>query len=388
MDIYTQKSRWKIYLVIAALLVVGVSLFYTIQLVKKIGKNERERVELWAKAIQKISSEEIDDPSFLLEVIANNNIPALIVDEKDHILDVVNLPDPTKKENKAFLQKTLGKMKAKNAPILISNEFFSLKVYYSNSFTLTLITYFPYLQFLLIGLLLFLGYLALNAARRAEQNLVWVGLAKETAHQLGTPISAILAWIEYMKPMAKESEELQMVVDELGKDVDRLGIVADRFSKIGAEPKLKTQDIYPIIVSSFGYMKTRAPRKVTINPPAQPTSEILVELNKPLFDWVLENLLRNALDAMEGKGDISSKVLILENTFILEISDTGKGIPGNRLKTIFEPGYSTKKRGWGLGLSLTKRIIENYHSGKIFVLNSKINEGSTFRIELPIKQSP
>lgn len=383
MDIYTQKSRWKIYLVVAALIIVGISLFYTIQLVNKIGKNERERVELWAKAIQKISSEEIEDPSFLLEVISNNNIPACIVDENDHILDVVNLPDPTQKKNKDFLQKTLKKMKSTNPPIPIVNDFFSLKVYYSNSFTLTLITYFPYLQFFLIGLLLFFGYLALNAARKAEQNLVWVGLAKETAHQLGTPISAILAWIEYMRPLAEEQEELQMVVDELGKDVDRLGIVADRFSKIGAEPKLTTQDIYPIITNSFSYMRTRAPRKVNITAPENNNKELLVSLNKPLFDWVLENLLRNALDAMEGRGEISGKIINSDSVFILEISDTGKGIPGNKMKTIFEPGYSTKKRGWGLGLSLTKRIIENYHSGKIFVLKSKINEGSTFRIELP-----
>nr|MBX2815056.1 HAMP domain-containing histidine kinase [Saprospiraceae bacterium] len=254
--------------------------------------------------------------------------------------------------------------------------------YYKNSRILTLLTYFPVVMLGLLAAFITLGYVGFNASRRSEQNQVWVGMAKETAHQLGTPISAILAWIEHLKLEENSPEKLE-IIGELSRDVDRLDLIADRFSKIGSEPLLEQKDIFAQLRETEHYMQRRAPRKVEFDFPDTNEEPIPVLINSHLFSWVLENLIRNALDAMEGKGRITAEVIDDGQQVGIELSDTGKGIPASKQKTVFQPGYTTKKRGWGLGLSLAKRIIENYHKGKIFVKKSEPNVGTTFSIRLP-----
>jgi signal transduction histidine kinase len=243
--------------------------------------------------------------------------------------------------------------------------------------------YFPFVQFVLIAAFVAFGYMGFSSARRAEQNRVWVGMAKETAHQLGTPISAIVAWIEHLKLIREPDEEVQEVVGELRNDVSRLELIADRFSKIGSAPKLEPINIYEELDQCRAYMQRRASRKTAFNFPPADSPEKLVYINSHLFDWVVENLLRNALDAMEGKGSITADIYDDQDYVYADFTDTGKGIPDSKFKTVFRPGYTTKKRGWGLGLSLAKRIIEEYHNGKIFVKRSEEGEGTTFTIQLP-----
>ena len=257
------------------------------------------------------------------------------------------------------------------------------KVYYKNSILLSLLKYFPLVQILLIVAFIAFGYFAFSSARRSEQNQVWAGMAKETAHQLGTPISAIIGWIEHLKTMWEEDEPTQEVLQELTNDVKRLDLIADRFSKIGSAPTLEPVNIYEQLEICRIYMQRRSPRKVVFNFPGTDQVEKIVHINRHLFDWVIENLLRNALDAMDGTGAIDCLVKHEKGFVVINISDTGEGIPPSKFKTVFQPGYSTKKRGWGLGLSLAKRIIESYHSGRIFVQESVLNKGTTFTIKLP-----
>ncbi|MEO0626926.1 MAG: HAMP domain-containing sensor histidine kinase, partial [Bacteroidota bacterium] len=256
-------------------------------------------------------------------------------------------------------------------------------IYLGRSEILAQLRYFPVWQILLIGTFILLGYLGINAARRAEQNRVWVGLAKETAHQLGTPISAIIGWLEHLKMNYEGQEDIEMVTEEMGKDVHRLEMVANRFSKIGADPDLKAVNIYEQLYTNYEYMAIRAPRKVSLHfPDPKELPAVEVQLNPLLFDWVIENLLRNAIDALEGKGEITAEVQLQPSQVIIQLNDTGKGIPAGKQKAVFEPGYTTKQRGWGLGLSLAKRIIEQYHKGKIYVAKSEVGVGTTFAIEL------
>ena len=244
------------------------------------------------------------------------------------------------------------------------------------------VQYFPIAQFALIGFFVGLGYYLFNAARRGEQNRVWAGMAKETAHQLGTPISAIIAWIEFLKESNTDRPEELEVIGELRNDVTRLELIADRFSKIGSEPELEKARLFDLTEEIKDYMKRRSPRKVIFDFPEEDKGQYAM-VNKHLFSWVLENLIRNSLDAMDGSGTISAQIKEDQRYITIDISDTGKGIPASKHKEVFTPGYSTKQRGWGLGLSLAKRIIEQYHKGKIFVKSSKANEGTTFSIQLP-----
>ncbi|MEM6378083.1 MAG: HAMP domain-containing sensor histidine kinase, partial [Bacteroidota bacterium] len=260
---------------------------------------------------------------------------------------------------------------------------YGAEIYYKNPLILTQLQYFPIIQLLLIAFFIVFGYMTFSSARRAEQNRVWVGMAKETAHQLGTPISGIVAWIEHLRLLREDDEEVGEILDELGNDVKRLDLIADRFSKIGSEPKLETVNIFDELESSRAYMQRRAPRKVIFNFPDPHSNPLKVNINSHLFNWVIENLLRNALDAMGPKGSISAEVSEEANFVNIDLSDTGKGIPPSKFKAVFQPGFTTKKRGWGLGLSLAKRIVEEYHSGKIFVKKSEENIGTTFRIKLP-----
>lgn len=384
MDIYQEKSNWKIYLVIMGLLILTASLVYTTTIANKLAEEERKKVEVWAEAVRSISNldeSQLDcDLSFELKVIADNTIiPLIIVEDSGVIQGGRNYEG--KDSNLVFLEKKLLKLKKSGYAPIEGGE--GNLIYYEDSKMLTMLTYFPFIQLGLIGLFIAFGYFSFSTARKSEQNKVWAGMAKETAHQLGTPISAIIGWIEHLRMLHEGNEETIEVLGELDKDLKRLDLVADRFSKIGAVPELKKVNIIQELERMKTYMQRRAPRKVIFDFPDPEKAPLYANINAHLFDWVIENLLRNALDAMDGKGKISAQVTDSKDFINIDISDTGGGIPSNKLKTIFEPGYSTKTRGWGLGLSLAKRIIESYHSGRIFVKKSQINEGTTFTIKLP-----
>lgn len=387
MDIYTKKSRWKLYLLAAGMFIIVFSLLYTNSLVEKIAEEEKKKAELWARALVTVADGGEDaNFTFISSIlIGNKTIPTILTDHTGEIIDYVNLDSTKIANNPNYLKEQLAIMKATHEPIDVGTAYFKRYVHYKNTRLLSLLGYYPLVQVGLIMIFIAVGYWLFSTARRAEQNQVWVGLAKETAHQLGTPITAIVAWIEHLDYMSEENEDLIDVVAELRKDTNRLELIAERFSKIGSIPKLEPQNVYEALGRNFNYIKPRAPRKVTFDFPDMKETPIMAKLNGPLFDWVLENLLRNALDAMEGKGQISAKVSEDKNYVIIDVSDTGKGIPKSKFKTVFEPGFSTKKRGWGLGLSLTKRIIEIYHIGRIFVKYSEVGKGTTFRIQLPKK---
>lgn len=386
MDIYTQKSRWKLYLGAGGALIVLISLVYTNYLTGKLAAEERNKVNMYLLAMEEINAEPnpecvpcLNCMEFGLHtaiVQSNSTIPVILVGEGGEILDAINIGT----EDQGVWKKELARMKSSGAEPLRG---FAYELYYKESNILRQLRFFPLIQLLLIAAFVALGYIGFSAARRAEQNRVWVGMAKETAHQLGTPISAIMAWIEHLKAIPEAGEDTEEVLDELQKDVLRLELIADRFSKIGSAPVLEPVNIYEELDICRSYMEKRAPRKVEFLFPDPAAGHIPVQLNPPLFDWVIENLLRNSLDAMEGRGRISADIQQDANFVSIFLTDTGKGIPSSKMKTVFEPGYTTKKRGWGLGLSLAKRIIEDYHKGKIFVKWSEEGKGTTFCIQLP-----
>jgi two-component system, sporulation sensor kinase D len=504
-SIYSKKQNWKVILFICAMLIVAVSLWYTNLLVKKIAREETNKVKLWADAIQKkanlftytdelfkkIKAEERKrieiwanatkmlsitetnaDLNFYLDVVkSNNTIPVILTDDMGNINSWLNLDsihtnrkDSLTDKEKDYLQRQLKIMGQNQKPIEIdvlankknylyyndsklfsqirsvlddliksfisevvlnsasvpviytngkqdkvlaygsidttllstdagiskliadmSSENLPLEVefgkgekrfiFYKDSYLLTQLKYYPLIQFGIIGIFLLIAYTLFSTARKAEQNQVWVGMAKETAHQLGTPLSSLMAWLELYKEKGKGHE-----IVEIEKDIQRLETITERFSKIGSQPVLQKENINTVLAESINYMRSRTSNKVsfTINS----RGDIMVPLNVPLFEWAVENLVRNAVDAMNGIGAITIDVSDQTQFVYIDISDTGKGIGKSKFKTIFEPGFTTKKRGWGLGLSLTRRIIENYHMGKIFVKNSEVDKGTTFRIVL------
>ena len=315
-------------------------------------------------------------------LISNTTIPVIITNDRGGVDWGANWGTEERDTNKVYLQGKLQQL-IQDGSEPIEGYGQQTRIYLGESQILQQLRYFPVVQFLLIGGFIVFGYIGLNSARRSEQNRVWVGLAKETAHQLGTPISAIVAWIEHLKMMRGEDEETMEIVGELRNDVQRLELIADRFSKIGSTPKLDQINVFGELEKCKEYMQRRAPRKVSFDFPDAATNEQMVAINPPLFDWVIENLLRNALDAMGGKGAISAEVYDDSQYVYIDITDTGKGIPANNHKRVFQPGFTTKKRGWGLGLSLTKRIVEEYHGGRIFVKRSEEGKGTTFTISLP-----
>ena len=498
MNIYSKKQKWKLGLFITAIVIVGVSLWYTNTLVNKIAQEERRKVKLWADAIkkkvelvkythelfEKLSvderkkvelwaeatrqlSRDLTDYGFVLKVVSDNtSVPVILADENGIPITSRNL-DPTKENDKTYLNAQMDAMRAVQEPIEIniykgqknylyykdSKLFSELKtvlddliksfisevavnsasvpvivtdstkqnviaagnidtlkiknktflqtiiasmasqnqpieveigdgsksyIFYQESMLLTQLKYYPYVMFGIIGLFLLVAYLLFSTARRVEQNQVWVGMAKETAHQLGTPLSSLIAWLEYLKSKGLDIE----TSSEIEKDVKRLETITERFSKIGSVPKLDYVDVVKVLEDSVNYMKSRTSKNVAFMINAGNEKEVMAQLNVPLFEWVIENLIRNAVDAMNGNGSIIISISDQTQFVYIDIADTGKGIPKSKYKTVFEPGFTTKQRGWGLGLSLTKRIIENYHSGKIFVKSSEIDKGTTFRIVL------
>lgn len=379
MELYEQKSRWKIYLGLAALMLMIISGLYSNYLANKLKEGERNKAETFALAMKNLNKMDPKNQDVVVleqEIVFNTKIPVILVNETGQISESKNFPET------ADLEKELVAIK-KSGAAPIEGAGYAKYIYYKQSRLLTLLQYFPLIQLLLLLGFVLISYLAFSTARKSEQNRVWVGMAKETAHQLGTPISAIIAWLEHLKMTKGNDQETMEVVQELENDVDRLNLIADRFSKIGSEPKLETININEELEKCRTYMQKRASRKVSFDFPGEETPTFMAKINPPLFAWVIENLLRNSLDAMDGTGEISAQIYEEGEFVTINISDTGKGIPAKDLKTVFQPGFTTKKRGWGLGLSLAKRIIESYHLGKIFVKKSILNEGTTFAIKLP-----
>lgn len=372
------KSR--IPLIILAATIVGISIIFTNHLAGSIAKEEHRKMEIWAEATRHLLNDEYSD--FIFNIIEQNeNIPVIIVDDRDHYISARNFREPKTNVNQ-YYEKQIKRLKNTNPPIeIILDEKNRQYIYYDNSNLLKMLEYFPYLQLSLIALFLLLVIWAISTDKRAEQDKLWAGLSKETAHQLGTPISSLMAWNEILKTKLGNND---MIVSEIDKDVERLKIITERFSKIGSIPELSAQDISQITSQSVEYMLNRTSKKITYSVDDLSTHHTCL-ISIPLFEWVIENLCKNAIDAMEGKeGNIDFELFNLEDSLIIEITDSGRGIERNKFKSIFEPGYTTKQRGWGLGLSLAKRIIEEYHHGKIFVKSSELGLGTTFRIELPI----
>ena len=371
------KSR--IWLIILAAVIVGISIIFTNHLAGAIAKEEQRKMEIWAEATRLLLNDEYSD--FIFNIIEQNeNIPVIIVDDRDRYISARNFNEP-KNNVEQYYKKQIKRLKSTNPSIEIKlDETTSQYIYYGNSNLLTLLEYFPYIQLSIIALFLILVIWALSTDKRAEQNKLWAGLSKETAHQLGTPISSLMAWNEILKTKIGEND---IIISEINKDIERLKIITERFSKIGSIPELSEQNMSQLTEQAVNYMLNRTSKKITYS--VEDTStENICRVSTPLFEWVIENLCKNAIDAMEGKeGTIDFELFNQEDVLIIEVTDSGRGIERNKFKSIFEPGYTTKQRGWGLGLSLAKRIIEEYHHGKIFVKSSELGLGTTFRIELP-----
>jgi two-component system, sporulation sensor kinase D len=392
MNPYQQKKRWKYLLLAFAVVIASGSLIYTRYLVKNIARSERTRAQVWAMSMRQILNS--DDNDFLQYTIAVRDsliVPAIVTDGKGDIrlsrgLDTtktfIDLPSVgnKKKYDPDYFKAELEYMKKQHEPIKLQILGEETLVFYKDSPLLQQLRLFPYVQLTVIAIFLLMAYTAFSSSRKSEQDQVWVGLAKETAHQLGTPISSLMAWIELMKE--KFNAEDDVLVAEMENDVKRLEIVADRFSKIGSKPVLEEHGVYEVVKDYVDYFRVRVSKNITFEMGGNP--HLKAGLNVPLFDWVIENLLKNAVNAIDGKGSIKVDISgnKVKNQVFIDVTDTGKGIPRSKFDTVFQPGYTTRKRGWGLGLSLTKRMIENYHNGQIFVKDSEVGKGTTFRIVL------
>jgi signal transduction histidine kinase len=379
-------------LLAVSLVLVAVFIYFSNTLVKDLAKQERERMEIWADATRELTTSTDTDVDFLFRIIhGNRNIPVLLVDEQDNIIEQRNfkLPEPADTAkmideysaiNKKFLDKKLKKLRNSTNRIEIKiDDTTSQMLYYEDSDVLRRLAYYPYIQLAVMLLFLGIAYFALISVKKAEQNRVWVGLSKETAHQLGTPISSLMAWTQMLESMGIDKE----IISDMDTDVHRLSVIADRFSKIGSMPDKELTFINEAVESSLTYMRTRIPKHVTLTVHTEEDKNCGVMLCQPLFEWVMENLTKNAVDAMSGQGRIDIVVTSDAQHAHLYVKDTGKGIPRKNFKNVFNPGFTTKKRGWGLGLTLVKRIIEEYHGGKIFVKESEVGKGTTFSIEIP-----
>lgn len=390
---YDLTRYGRVAFLIAAAAVVSIFLFFSSSLINDLATTERERMEIWAGATRELATSAVSDNAsatnidFLLGIIqANTTIPVLLTDAQGNLLDQRNfqLPDPQEsmsQKNLEFLQDRLNHLKGSQNRIEIEiapgiNQY----LYYEDSTLLKRMSVFPYIQLLVMLAFIVVVYFAVLSTKKAEQNKVWVGLSKETAHQLGTPISSLMAWMELLPDMGVDRDTLV----EMNKDVSRLSTIASRFSKIGSEPKMEPTPLEPLIREAVSYMSTRISGQITLTFDDESIVPLEVMASAPLLEWVVENLIKNAVDAMNGRGRIEVTLKALPAMACIEVTDTGKGIARKNFKRVFSPGFTTKARGWGLGLTLAKRIVEQYHGGKIYVARSSA-EGTTFRIELPIK---
>lgn len=377
-----QKKTWKTFLFLFAILIGVLSLMYTNQLVSNLDKEERKKIELWAEATYQLVNSGIGPTNNILAsriIQENTSIPTILTNEVGEIIGERNLPK--RKNQAAFLKRQLQLMKDQHDPIKIEAKMnnkiiLTQYLYYKDSYILSQLRFYPFIQLASIVLFIIVAYLMFNRSRNSEQNLVWAGMAKETAHQIGTPLSSLMACVELLK-----SSNDSGIAEIIDKDVERLNTITERFSKIGSRPSLKKHNVFDLLQKNVDYLQNRLSEKVQIKLNNN-CNDATIPLNETLMEWVIENICKNAVDAMQGEGTININVFSDKEFVKIEISDTGMGMTKNEFKQIFEPGFTTKKRGWGLGLSLSKRIVEIYHKGKIYVRSSEKNVGTTFCISL------
>ena len=381
---FNQIINWRTLIALVAILIASGTIVYSRYLANKIAGEERQKVEEWVEAGKFIlSSDNNADTKLPLKIIQNNenDVPIIETNEKDSIIQFINLDTLNIAKDDSYLTEKLRSFKAQHEPIEWVDPGDSTKrnlYYYGESKLLIEVRYYPIVQLIIVALFIIITLLALRSSYRSTQNQVWAGLAKETAHQLGTPVTSLEGWVE----MLRQDPNNEKIVTDLEKDVKRLQLVTDRFGKIGSTPQLERRDIVAQVTAMVDYMRKRAPGKVNFSIKTGTEQEIFARISPPLFDWVVENLLKNSLDAMEGHGSITIEINDLADKVTIDLTDTGKGIPSSLHQRVFKPGFTTKKRGWGLGLTLSKRIIKQYHKGEIFVKSSDPGKGTTFRIVL------
>lgn len=377
-------KRIRTILIIVAVIIAFISLFVSQSLVRDLSREEQNKMELFAKAYQTFNAaDENTDLSMVLAVITGNKtIPVIVTDDKDAIISWLNIEIPGKSDTVSYLSSYAERMRQSGNSIRLffdeSDESQYNEVCFDESVLLTRLTVYPYIQMGVVMLFVLIAIFALLSFKKTEQNRVWVGLSKETAHQLGTPISSLMAWTELLKDKYEDDE----LICEMEKDVHRLEMVAERFSKIGSLPEPVQADMAGVLNNVIEYVEHRSPATVRFIKDF-PDPPVNARVNSSLFGWVIENLCKNAVDAMDGKGTLKITLKEEKSVVAIEVSDTGKGIAKNTWKSVFDPGYTTKQRGWGLGLSLARRIVSDYHKGRIFVLHSELGKGTTFRVELP-----
>lgn len=376
-----KQSLLRIALVVGAVLFAVVSLLVSERLVRIMGQEERRKMEIWAAATQAVASNDYEQSLYFASRIleSNTTIPMILVDEQGRILSYNNIDLPRSNPEK-YLYQRLAEFREGYAPIKIENiktEY----LYYSDSSTLQQLLLFPYVQVAVFLVILGISILAITSMKRADQNHIWEGMSRETAHQLGTPISSLIAWRELLALQGVDPS----VLSEMGKDIERLEVIADRFQKVGSAPKLLPVDLGELLHKSVDYLRPRISQQVNISIIDKPQEPIIIPLSEALIAWVFENLVKNAVDAMQGKGSITIYYRQRGDEAHIDLHDTGRGMPLSQYEAIFRPGYTTRKRGWGLGLSLARRIIEDYHHGRIYVRDSREGQGTTFRIELSTK---
>lgn len=376
--------NWRTLLALVAVLIVTATIFYSRYLSGQIAAEERKKVEAWAEAQQFIARAGPEqDISLATQIMAGQgSIPVIETNERDSVTNFLNLDSAKVAGSPDYLYRKLAEFRSSNDPIVTYLNTDSSKFnryYFGDSRLLQQVTRYPLVQLLIVALFILVTLIALATRHRSAQNQLWAGMAKETAHQLGTPLSALEGWVE----MLKENPEDRSMLQEMSKDIQRLKLVSDRFSKIGSQPRLEPHNVSDLLAGATEYMRKRAPSKVAFVLDNQGAEALEAKVSPPLFEWVVENILKNALDAMEGKGTITVRLRSGGKQVLVDISDTGKGISAANLAKVFKPGFSTKRRGWGLGLTLSRRIIEQYHGGQLYVRHSEPGKGTTFRIVLP-----
>ena len=377
-----QYFNWRTLLALVAIGIVTGTIFYSNFLAGKIAKDERQKVEQWVEAGKFLVNAPVDADTKLPSLIRNEqkSIPIIETDEKDSVVSFINIDSTKAAADPGYVLSRLKLFKTQNNPIILEvskDPLLINKYYYGHSALLLQVQYYPIVQLLIVALFIIITIFSLQARNKSTQNQVWAGMAKETAHQLGTPVTSLQGWVE----MLKEAEGNEQIATEIEKDVQRLRLVSDRFGKIGSTPQLEEQNVVKQVEEMAEYIRKRATGKVHLEVKAE-HRDMIAPISMPLFDWVIENLLKNALDAMDGKGSIIVDMKDEEKIIVIDVTDTGKGIAAQNIGRVFKPGFTTKKRGWGLGLSLSKRIIEQYHKGQLYVKHSELGKGTTFRIVL------